>query len=173
MKKIASPVILLLLFSNALVAQKGTIAMSINAGSTTSLTQSASYKYGIHLSSIFSCGVSSTKNDAATFGVGYHTIKFKYTPTGGLNMLDFKIGYRFFPSAKVPIYLHPNAGVGFYTGDYGGKKAQGNLGITLGYLPNVGNGNINVFAAYNNFRFSPNLSLLHLGLGYQFKLKGK
>ena len=125
------------------------------------------------LNAIFAYGVSSNKNDAITAGISHSTIKFKFAPTGGLNMTDIKIGYRFFPSAKAAVYLHPNIGVGFFSGDYGGKQAKVNTGVVLGFLPKIGNGNLNLFAAFNQFRFNPGLSLLHLGVGYQFNFKSK
>ncbi len=152
-------------------AQKSNLALSINGGTNVSLTQSKAYKPGIFLSTIVAYGVSKTKNDAITFGVAHQTIKFNYAPTGGLNMTDIKIGYRFFPSAKAAFYLHPTVGIGFFSGAYGGKKIQVNTGAAVGYLIKIGNGGINIFAAFNQFRFSPSLSLVNSGIGYQFNIK--
>lgn len=173
MKKIITTSLLLLVINYCTLAQKGTISAGINAGTTIVITEAKNYTPGLHLGAIVAYGVSNEKNDALTVGVGYHTIKFKFATSGGLNMVDIKIGYRFFPSAKAAVYFHPNAGVGFFTGYYGEKKANVNLGMALGYLPKVGKGNLNIFAAYNKFSFSPALSLLHLGVGYQFNFKGK
>ncbi len=153
------------------LAQKGNVAVSINGGTNVSLTQSKAYKPGIYIGTIAAYGVSNTKSDAFTFGVAHQTIKFNYAPTGGLNMTDIKIGYRFFPSAKADFYFHPTVGIGFFTGAYGGKKLQVNTGAAIGYLIKVGNGAINIFAAFNQFRFNPSLSLVNSGIGYQFNIK--
>jgi hypothetical protein len=173
MKKITIASLLLLAISYCALAQKGNTSLLINAGTAIPLLEAKNYSPGLHLGAIFAYGISNEKNDALTVGIGYHTIKFKLAGSGSLNMADVKIGYRFFPSAKAAVYFHPNAGVGFFTGNNGGKQANINFGMALGYLPKVGKGNLNIFAAYNKFSFSPALSLLHLGMGYQLNFKGK
>lgn len=171
MKKITITTFLLIAINNYTKAQKSNLALSINGGTNVSLTQSKAYKPGIYLSTIAAYGVSDTKSDALTFGVAHQTIKFNYAPTGGLNMTDIKVGYRFFPSAKADFYFHPTVGIGFFSGAYGGKKLQVNTGAAIGYLIKIGNGGINIFAAFNQFRFNPSLSLVNSGIGYQFNIK--
>ena len=173
MKKSIITFIFLFAILNCLFAQKVYTSLTINAGTTICLTQSKNYTPGVHAGAIFAYGVSKKKNDAVTVAVAYQTIKFKFAQSGGLNMTDIKFGYRFFPSSKTAVYLHPNLGIGFFSGSYGGKQANVNAGVALGFLPKVGSGNLNVFAAFNRFRFNPGLSLLHLGVGYQFNFKGK
>ena len=171
MKKITIISLLLIATSNYIFAQKGTVSALVNAGTTITLTESSFYKPGVHLGAMVGYGVSAEKNDALTFGAGYHTFKNKRITSDVVKMMDIKLGFRFFPSAKAAVYLHPNLGVGFFA-DGSGGKANAAAGVTLGYLPKIGNGNLNIFAGYNKISFSPDISLLNLGIGYQFNFKG-
>lgn len=172
MKKKTILLILLILVGNYIIAQKRSTSLELNAGTTLPLTESSFYKPGIYLGAIFSYGVRSEKNDALTFGAGYHTFKNKKLTSDVVKMMDIKAGFRFFPSSKTPIYLHPNVGIGFFA-DGSGGKANPAAGLTLGYSPKIGTGNLNVFAAYNKMSFSSGLNLLNLGIGYQFNFKAK
>lgn len=171
MNKALCLIIIVVVNCSNVYAQKGSMLLSVNAGVNISLTQSYAYKPGFCVSSIFGYKVNAA--DAITAELAHQTIKFKFVPSGGLNMTNLKFGYRFFPSVKVPIYFHPDLGLGFFSGDYGGKKIQVNTGIKLGYFPKASNGNLNIFTAINQFRFNPSLSLFNAGIGYQFGLSSK
>lgn len=166
-------ILLLLAFivlENSLIAQKGTVIVSGIAGATVTLTESSFYKPGLHLMGLVGYGVNSSKQDAVTAHVGYHSFINKRATGDVVKMMDIKIGFRFFPSANVPVYLHPNVGVGFFA-DGSGRNASASAGIMLGYLPKIGGGNINVFAGFNRISFTDGISLFNLGAGYQFKFK--
>lgn len=162
----------IILFGINVQAQKGMVSALVNFGTTITLTESSYYKPGLHLGGIFAYGVSKEKSDALTLGAGYHTFKNKLLTNDVVKMMDIKIGYRFFPSEKAHVYLHPNIGTGFFA-DGSGSNANVAVGVALGYMPNLGNGNLNVFAAYNKMSFNSGVSLLNLGAGYQFNFKGK
>jgi hypothetical protein len=171
MKKIITAFVLIVI-NFPTFAQKANISASINAGTTIPLSESSFYKPGSHAGAIFGYGVRREKNDAFTLGAGYHTFVNKRFANDIVKMMDIKIGLRFFPSAKTPIYIHPNIGTGFFADGRGGK-ANVAAGISIGYLPNIGKGSLNVFAAYNKMSFSQGVSLLNLGVGYQFNFKCK
>lgn len=149
------------------IAQKGTVSLSGNAGTAITLTEASYYQPGLHLVGMLGYGVSAVRQDAVTMHGGYHSFINKRAANDVVKMVDIKVGYRFFPSSKVPIYLHPNAGVGFFADGTGGKPSA-SAGMMLGYLPKVGSGNINLFAGFNRISFSNAISLFNLGAGYQF-----
>jgi hypothetical protein len=171
MKKIITSFVLILINCSTF-AQKANTSAGINAGTTIPLSESSFYKPSLHAGAIFGYGVRQEKNDALTLGAGYHTFVNKRFTNDVVKMVDIKIGLRFFPSAKTPIYIHPNIGTGFFADGRGGKAGVA-AGIAIGFLPKVGKANINVFAAYNKMSFSQGVSLLNLGVGYQFNFKGK
>lgn len=149
------------------LAQKKLLTIGGDLGTTIILTESSYYKPGLHFLGILGYGVSTARQDAVTLHGGYHSFINKRAANDVVKMVDIKLGYRFFPSSKVPIYLHPNAGVGFFADGTGGKSSA-SAGMMLGYLPKVGSGNINVFAGFNRISFSNAISLFNLGAGYQF-----
>jgi hypothetical protein len=114
MKKYTLVYFLFITIYNSTIAQKGIPSFLINAGNTITLTGSSFYKPGLHLGGIFGYGISNKKNDALTIGAGYHSFVNKRITSDIVKMMDIKAGFRFFPSAKVVVYIHPNAGIGFF-----------------------------------------------------------
>lgn len=172
MKMLPHALCLLFVFPILAFGQKGNIYIGLNLGTTITLTESSYYKPGLHFGAVGVYGISKKNNDAITLNAGFHTFTNKRITSDVIKMADIKGGFRFFPSAKVPIYLHPNLGVGFFV-DGSGGKLNAAASITLGYLPKIGPGNLNIFATYDRITFSPGISLLNLGLGYQLRFKGK
>ncbi len=172
MKKYTLVCFLFITICNSIIAQKSIPSFLINTGTTITLTGSSFYKPGLHLGGIFGYGISSKKNDALTIGAGYHSFVNKRITSDVVKMIDIKAGFRFFPSAQVAVYLHPNAGIGFFA-DGSGGKANTSAGVAVGYLPKIGNDNLNIFAAFNKIGFTSGVSLLNLGLGYQFNFRAK
>lgn len=163
--------IVVLLVSSMSFAQKLPVSFGINAGLNLPVSDASVYKTGIHLGLVASFPISESK-DAIIGTADINTFPNKRISNDVVKLIGVKAGYRFFPVKNAAFYFQPAIGVGF-SADGSSGKASFATTIDIGYLPQLGNGNLNVFGRFNRYNNGGGISFVNLGVGYQFNLSSK